>query len=138
MPPDSLDLSILITRSALKRILSITVIGAIVGGGYALLAPKWYRSVLTVVPAKSQKPGISSMVGTELAALAVGFDSSTGAAPDVQRIAAVLQSVAVTDAVIQKFELSTRYRQKYQESTREALWAHCEVKALPKPGLVQL
>jgi capsule polysaccharide export protein KpsE/RkpR len=44
----------------------------------------------------------------------------------------------VSDAVIDKFALQDRYRKKYREAAREALWKHCEVKVLPKPGLVQL
>jgi capsule polysaccharide export protein KpsE/RkpR len=34
--------------------------------------------------------------------------------------------------------LRKRYEEKYQESTRDALWQHCEAKILAKPGLVQL
>ena len=44
----------------------------------------------------------------------------------------------MTDAVIEKFDLRARYQEKYQETTREALWDHCAVKTLSKPGLVQL
>ncbi len=136
MPP-SLDLSFLRSRQALKRIVAVTAAFAAVGLLYGLLAPKWYRSTLTVVPARSQKAGgISTLLGGEVASLAAGFDVLGGA--DVARIAAVLQSVSVTDAVIEKFDLRTRYDEKYQEKARDALWHHCEVKTLPKPNLVQL
>jgi capsule polysaccharide export protein KpsE/RkpR len=139
-PPKSLplDLSFLRNRAALKRIAAITVACAVLGVLYAVLSPKWYRSVLTVVPAKPQKAGISSLLGGDLAGLAAGFDSSLGGVAEAPRIAAVLQSIAVTDAVIQKFDLRTRYQQKFQEGARRVLWAHCSVKTLPKPSLVQL
>ena len=39
---------------------------AVTGLLYGLLAPKWYRSVLAVVPAKSQKPSISTALGADL------------------------------------------------------------------------
>ncbi len=132
----SIDLSFLRSRAVLKPIAIVTFAFALLGVAYTLLAPKWYRSVLTVVPAKPQKAGISGLLGSDLSALA-GLDSAIGGA-DAPRIAAVLQSVAVTDAVIEKFDLRTRYREKYQELAREALWRHCDVKSLPKPGLVQL
>lgn len=129
------------SRAAQKRITAAVLIAVTLGVSYALLAPKWYRSVLTVVPAKAQRSagGLASMLGGDAAGLASGFlDGAVGGAADATRIAAVLQSISVTDAVIEKFDLRTRYREKYQETTREALWRHCSVKSLPKPNLVQL
>jgi capsule polysaccharide export protein KpsE/RkpR len=135
----SLDLSFLRSRPAQKRIAAVTIACAVLGLLYGFLAPKWYRSVLTVVPARSPRGGgLSSLLGGEAAGLAAGFlDGSAGGA-DAARITAVLQSIAVTDAVIEKFDLRTRYGEKYQETAREALWRHCTVKTLPKPQLVQL
>jgi len=136
---NSIDLSFLRDRKAQKRMAAVTAAFALAGVLYALLAPKWYRSTLAVVPAKSQKGGgLSSMISGELGGLAAGLGASMGDSADVQRIAAVLQSIAVSDAVIAKFDLMRRYDEKYQETTREALWTHCDVKTLPKPGLVQL
>jgi capsule polysaccharide export protein KpsE/RkpR len=137
--PRTLDLSFLRDRKAQKRVAVVTAAFAVVGLLYALLAPKWYRSTLTVVPAKSQKGGLSSMLSGELGGIAAGLaDGAVGGGADVQRIAAVLQSNDVSDAVIAKFDLKRRYGEKYQEAARTALWGHCDVKALPKPGLVQL
>jgi capsule polysaccharide export protein KpsE/RkpR len=140
-PSPSFDLSFLRSRAALKRIAAVTVACTAAGAVYVLLAPKWYESVLTVVPAKSQR-GASSLAnllgGGEASGLAGGFLESSAGGADAARIAAVLQSIAVTDAVIDKFDLRKRYNAKYQESAREALWRHCTVKVLPKPGLVQL
>jgi capsule polysaccharide export protein KpsE/RkpR len=136
--PSPVDLSFLRSRKALKRIAAVTVGFAVIGLLYGLLAPKWYRSVLTVVPARAQRGGgISSLLGAEVAGLAAGFDGALGGA-DVARIAAVLQSISVTDAVIEKFDLRARYDVKYQEQARDALWRHCDMKTLPKPSLVQL
>jgi capsule polysaccharide export protein KpsE/RkpR len=137
----TIDFSFLRSRAALKRIAAITLVFAVLGGLYGLLAPKWYRSVLTVVPAKSQRGGggLASLLGSDASALAAGFlEGSALGGADAAKVAAVLQSIAVSDAVIEKFDLSRRYDEKYVESTREALWRHCDVKVLTKPGLVQL
>lgn len=135
----SLDLSFLRNRAVLRRIGAVTLISAVLAVVYGLVAPRWYRSAVTVVPAKQQKSGISGILGSEAAGLAAGLaDSALGGSADAARIAAVLQSIAVTDAVIEKFDLRARYRQKYQEGAREALWSHCGVKTLPKPNLVEL
>jgi capsule polysaccharide export protein KpsE/RkpR len=137
-PPSSIDLSFLRHRDVQKRIALVTLAFAVAGLLYGLLAPKWYRSVLTVVPARQQKPSIAGTLGGDLASLAAGFDAYTGAGADANRVAAVLQSIAVSDAVIGKFDLRKRYGEKYQETTRDELWRHCDVKVLTKPGLVQL
>lgn len=134
----SIDLSFLRSRAALKRIALVSGAFALAALLYGFLAPRWYRSVLTVMPAKAQKAGLSSLLGGDLAALAAGFEATSGGSADVARIAAVLQSIAVTDAVIEKFDLRTRYGMKYVETTRDALWRHCDVKTLAKPSLVQL
>jgi capsule polysaccharide export protein KpsE/RkpR len=138
-PNLALDFSFLRELPVLKRIAAVAVAFTAAGLLYGILAPKWYRSTLTVVPAKQQRAGISGMLGGELGGLAAGLaESSIGGSADVARIAAVLQSIAVSDAVIEKFALRTRYGEKYQEAAQEELWRHCEVKTLQKPGLVQL
>lgn len=137
--PGSIDLSFLKARSAQKRIAAIAAAFALAGVLYAFLAPEWFRSVLTVVPAKAQKGGgLVSMLGGDLGGLAAGLTDGAGIGGDVQRIAAVLQSNDVSDAIIEKFSLKARYDEKYQESARETLWKHCSVKVLQKPGLAQL
>lgn len=135
-----IDLSFLGSRRVLARVAAVTLACAAAGGLYGLLAPKWYRSTLSVVPAKNQRAGgISSLLGSDASALLSGFDGGGGpGAPDVARIAAVLQSISVSDAVIEKFDLRARYGESYQEKAREALWRHCEVTTQPKPGVVQL
>jgi tyrosine-protein kinase Etk/Wzc len=131
------DLTFLLRRDVLKRIAAASVACACLGAAYGTFAPKYFASVLTIMPIKQQRGGISSLLGAEAAALAAGLDSSLGAA-DVAQIAAVLQSNAVADAAIEKFDLKTRYGKKHREFARSALWAHCHVRALPKPGLVQV
>jgi len=132
-------LAFLTDRAARRRILLVVAVGAALTGLYDLLAPNWYRSTLSVVPASAPKAGgLSTLLGgSDLAGLAAGFEGALGGA-DTARISAVLESNAVTDAVIAKFDLRTRYREKHQEDAREALWKHCDIKTLPKPNIVRL
>jgi capsule polysaccharide export protein KpsE/RkpR len=137
-PPQVLDLSFLRDPTAQRRIALITLAFGLAGALYWLVAPKWYRSTLTIVPAGAQKSsGISALMGGELGGLAAGLGASIGSA-DVARIGAVLQSAAVSDAVVQKFDLQSRYGVSHPEGARDALWQHCDVKTLPKPSLVQV
>jgi len=134
-----IDLAFLRSRPTQKRVAAVTILFAVAGGLYGFLAPRWYRSVLSVVPASSPKPsGLASLAGMDPGGLAAGLGVSLGGGADVARIAAVLQSVTVTDAVIDKFDLKKRYGERYQETAREELWTHCDVRTLPKPNLVQL
>jgi capsule polysaccharide export protein KpsE/RkpR len=132
-------------RAAQRRIAASAVLLALVGGLYGIFAPSWYRSELVLVPGKAQKSGgLSGLLGGDLGGLAAGLDPSMGGGVDPARIAAVLRSNAVTDAVIEKFDLRTRYDEllyrtaKYQEVARDSLWRHCSVKVVQKPNLVEL
>lgn len=137
--PLQLDLSFLRDRRSQRRMLAILAAFLVAGIAYALLAPRWYRSVLTVVPAKAPRTGgLSGLLGGDAGGLAAGFLEGAAGGADAARIAAVLQSNAVTDAVIEKFALRARYAEDYVETTRQELWKHCEVKTLSKPQLVQL
>jgi uncharacterized protein involved in exopolysaccharide biosynthesis len=135
----TMDLSFLRGRAVLKRIAMVTAGFAVAGALYGLLAPRWYRSELVVVPGKSQKSGgLASLLGGDLAGLAANMDSPLGGGAETARIAAVLKSNAVSDAVIEKFDLKARYDEKYQELARDELWRHCSVRTIPKPNLVEL
>ena len=135
-----LDPSFLRGRAVQRRIAAVTIALAILGGIYGRFGPRWYRATVTLVPAKSQKSGgLTALLGGDLSALAGGADAFLGGAgPDSSRISAVLQSTAVTDAVIEKFDLKRRYSEDLLEGAREAVWRHCEVRTLAKPNLVQL
>jgi capsule polysaccharide export protein KpsE/RkpR len=139
MPSPSFDpRQLLRDRAAMRRVGVVAIACATVGLLYGLFAPRWYRSLVTVVPSKQQRSGFAGALTGDLGSLASLADVSSTPQATAARIAAVLQSVSVTDAVIDKFDLRQRYGERYQETAREALWRHCEVKALPKPGLVQL
>jgi len=135
----TVELSFLRLPRARRSIALGAAAGAALGVLYWAVAPRWYQSTLTVVPAKAPAAGgISGLLGGDLGGLAAGFGALGGATADNARIAAVLQSTAVTDEVIAKFDLKSRYSNRTQEATRESVWAHCGVRTIPKPNLVQL
>jgi len=136
----TIDLSFLRSRAGQRRITLVALGFGLAAALYGVVASKWYRSMLGVVPITSQKPsGIAGLLGSDVGGLAASLGPAIGGGgADSSRIAAVLQSIAVSDAVVEKFNLQERYGKKYREAAREALWKHCEVQVLPKPGLVQL
>ncbi|HYR49303.1 MAG TPA: hypothetical protein VES90_03885, partial [Candidatus Eisenbacteria bacterium] len=103
---------------------------------YVLVAPNWYSSTLTVVPATpSRGPGLGAQLAGSLGA-ELPIDLGNNA--DVERIAAVLESTSVTDAVIEKFNLRDRYRDRFIEHARKDLWSHCSTRIDRRAKLVAL
>jgi len=103
---------------------------------YVVLAPNWYSSTLTVVPATPSKgTGLGAQIAGSLGA---DLPIDLGNNADVERIAAVFESVSVTDAVVEKFNLRERYHEKYMEHTRRELWSHCSTRIDRKAKLVSL
>jgi uncharacterized protein involved in exopolysaccharide biosynthesis len=136
----SLDLLGLI-RAGWRRSALIAALTLAAAVTYALLAPKWYLAELSVVPSVTPKSGGGGMGASAVAAaldLPIDLGGGGGAGGDVERIAAVLRSTSVTDAVIAKFNLKARYEVKFLEDARIALWTHCSTKVERKPGLVSL
>ncbi len=79
---------------------------------YALLAPKWYKSTASVLPAEKNDL-LSTLSG--ISSLAKGFSASkglaalTGGNSETDRYLAILMSATVTNDVINKFELRKEY-----------------------------
>lgn len=79
---------------------------------YALLAPKWYKSTTSVLPAEKNDL-LSTMSG--LTNLAKNFSASKGLAAltgrdsETDKYIAILKSARITDEVIKKFNLRKEY-----------------------------
>ncbi len=99
---------------------------------YALLAPRWYEARLTVVPSQRSQNTIAMSIAAKLPEALDSFST------DVQRIAAVLTSNSVADAVIDKFKLGERYDERHRERIRATLWKHCNTAVDRKSNLVSL
>jgi uncharacterized protein involved in exopolysaccharide biosynthesis len=104
---------------------------------YYIWMPMWFEAELMIVPKHS--PSEMSPVRNLLGNLPVDL---SGASPfgqsDADRIAAILQSRSVTDAIIAKFDLVHRYGTARIEQARKALWSHCTTAVEKKPNLVRL
>lgn len=129
-PEQSFDIFLLLLRRWKVLIVGF-VLGAGAGTAYALLAPPWYASTLTVVPSQRSFDMASALTSS----LPVSLDAG---GTDVQRIQAVLTSTSVLDEVIERFDLDARYGASYREKTREKLRKHCTTAIDRKSSLVSL
>src|SRR5437016_2766068 len=84
-----------------QRIVGSTVAGVLIALVYSLVAPSWYESTLTVVPAAQSRGGggLPAQVAGALG-MAIDLPGELGGNADVERIAAVLESRSVTDEMI--------------------------------------
>lgn len=124
-------------RMRWKLIAILGVIGTAGGIAYYLAMPKWYQAELLIVPKRSQPDMMSAR--SLLGSLPIDLgDASPFGQSDAERIAVVLESRSVTDAVIGKFDLIHRYETAVIERARKALWSHCETTVEKKPNAVRL
>lgn len=132
------DLRFLWSPSARRRFSVLT--GALVLGAllYVAFAPRWYRSSVTLLPGGSQDLKALKRLSGGLEGPLAAAAARLGEGPEMYRAAAVLQSVAVSDAVISRFDLKAQYGEQDAEAVRESLWRRCAVRALVVPGLVRV
>ena len=133
LPP---ELKWAMRRPEVRRLAITTGAGLLFAIVYLLLAPTWYSSTLSVVPAAPSKGPASPFAGVLGAAADLPFD--LGGSADIERIAAVLKSTSVTDATINKLDLLARYKRRYLEHARKDLWQHCSIATDRKAKVVTL
>jgi capsule polysaccharide export protein KpsE/RkpR len=114
------------------------VIGIVGGIAFYVFMPKSFEAELMIVPKSSPMDMIGghSLLGN--LPFDIGGAASAFGPSDSDRIAAVLESRSVTDAIIAKFDLIKRYRAGKIERTRKALWSRCETTVEKKPNVVRL
>ena len=116
---------------------------AVAGALYGLLAPRWYRSVAHCGARQAQPKGggLSSLLGGDLGALAAGLDGSSGAAPTRAGSRRCCRAPRSPTRSSRSSTCRSRYDEKYQETAREELWKHCDVRtasqAQPRPALLR-
>jgi uncharacterized protein involved in exopolysaccharide biosynthesis len=104
---------------------------------YYVWMPQSYEAELMIVPKHSASdilPGAGALGNLPFD---LGAASPFGQS-DADRIAAILGSRSVTDAIIAKFDLMHRYRAGKIEQARKAVWAHCSTAVEKKPNVVRL
>jgi uncharacterized protein involved in exopolysaccharide biosynthesis len=128
-------------RARWFTVMATTTVMSSLAVGYLLVAPRWYESTLTVMPAGDDRGGLLGAASALAGDMGLAF--GVGAGPDADKIDKVLNSRSVADAVIVHFDLVARYPsllggETYIEDTREELADHCTTKVDRKSGTVAL
>jgi uncharacterized protein involved in exopolysaccharide biosynthesis len=113
------------------------LVGAAGAVAYYAWTPRSYEAELLIVPKRNPSDLVAGR--NLLGNLPVDLgDASPFGQSDADRIAAILESRSVTDAIIAKFDLVRRYRAGKIERARKAVWSHCATTVEKRPNVVRL
>lgn len=134
-------LEILILLASRKRfILAFVAVSVLLAGIVSLLLPSWYTARTTILPPQqtsSLGAGLMNQLGnlSPLAALA-GRDFNLKNPNDLY--VAMLKSRSVEDAMIQRFDLMSRYNESRLTDARKKFESYREIEAVQKEGLIHI
>ncbi len=128
-------LGVLRARLAWLVVLPLLV-GGLVAGGTSFLTPV-FTATTTFMPPQQSANGLSSLLSSlgPLAALAGGAAASGGSA---DRYVSLMQSVTVTDRIIDQFKLMEAYETKARIDTRKLLLGNVQISVGKKDGLISV
>ncbi len=134
-----LDILIILARRK-WLIFKITAACLIVGLVTALILPKTYTAITTVMPPQqnsSLSSALMSQIGS-LGSLGALAGASVGLKNPNDMYVAMFKSRTVEDAMIQRFGLMAEYRQKYMSTARKAFEKHATVESGTKDNLIHI
>jgi tyrosine-protein kinase Etk/Wzc len=122
-----------------KPILLTSFVVAVLALGIALLLPNEYEASCTLLPPQ-QTPSSSALMSQlgNLSALAGISGGSVGLKNPADMYVALLKSRSVEDAMIERFHLMDRYKQKYMNDARKAVGKTFVIEAGAKDGLIRI
>jgi capsule polysaccharide export protein KpsE/RkpR len=128
---------LLLIRLRWRLVVLLGLAGTMAATAYYAWSPRWYQAELMIVPKRSPSDSLPAANLLNNLPLDLSAASPFGQS-DADRIAAVMESRSVTDAVIAKFDLVQRYHADRIERTRKVVWGHCATTVEKKPNLVRL
>ncbi|MFZ6690045.1 GumC family protein [Undibacterium sp. SXout11W] len=119
-----------------KKILFYPVAFGIVGLAISLAMPNVYKANTKILPPQQSQSTASAML-SQLGGLAGGAGAALGIKNPSDLYIALLKSRALTDKLIQRFDLQKRYEAKFLDATRLRLDANSTI-ASGKDGLITI
>jgi tyrosine-protein kinase Etk/Wzc len=123
----AIDYLLLVVRNRwiiIKNVLITAVLSSLL----SFLLPTWFKSTAEIIPINSDTGGISSL----LAGYSLDIVGKNAITPESFRI--ILNSQAIKDSLIQKFDLRTRYGQKYKERLYKEIEENVKVEVEKESG----
>lgn len=114
-----LDLAIVLAKRK-KLVLGLPVVVAVLAVVYSLMLPNIYTATTRILPPAQAQSAASAMLA-QLGGLAGALGAGSGMKSPNDVYLAMLKSRTIADALIERFDLNSRFEQKFQSATRAVL-----------------
>lgn len=135
--PSGLDLLIALLQRW-RVILGGTVVASLVAIAVAFIIPPTYTAITTFLPPQQQQGIASAALGQLGALVGLAGGTSTGVKGSSDQYVALMQSVTVSDRLIDRFGLVEVYDVKYRYEARRELADNVRIVAGRKDGLIRV
>ncbi len=137
---DDAEISLLdllqVVADNLRLLLGGSLLAGLVALGVSFVITPTFTASTTFMPPQQQASGAASLLQS-LGSLGGLAGAASGLKNPVDQYVAFLKSRSVQDALIDRFDLTQRYEQKYRQNTAKALDAIARVKS-GKDGLISV
>lgn len=135
---DLLDVLVLLLEN-LRLIVFTALAAGLIAYGVAFLLPPTYTAQLTLLPPQPQQSGVNSALASVGALTGlVGRGALPAIKEPMDQYVALLQSNAVADRIIEKFNLFAVYKAKLRIDVRTTLAGSVRINAGKKTGLITI
>jgi uncharacterized protein involved in exopolysaccharide biosynthesis len=119
-----------------RRLVAWTVLGSTLAAlATAFLLPSWYTATTVILPPQAPQSAAASAI-SQLGALAGVVGGLASVKSPADQYVALMQSVTVSDRIIDRFKLQDVYEEKYRQDTRKTLKENVRITVGKKDGLI--
>ncbi len=118
-----------------KLITAVAVVSAFVAFIAASLLPKWYTATTVILPPQQQQSSAAAVL-SQLGALAGLAGGLTNVKSPADQYVALMQSVTISDRIIDQFKLQELYDEEFRQDARKTLLKNVRISAGKKDGLI--
>jgi uncharacterized protein involved in exopolysaccharide biosynthesis len=118
-----------------KLIGAVVATAALAGFGVASLIPPWYTATTVILPPQQQQSSAAAAI-SQLGALAGLAGGLVNVKSPADQYVALMQSVTVSDRIIDQFKLQTVYDKKFRQDARKRLRENVRISIGKKDGLI--
>ncbi len=120
-----------------KLIATVVAAAALVAFVVVSLLPKWYTATTVILPPQQQQSSAASAI-SQLGALAGLAGGLVNVKSPADQYVALMQSVTVSDRIIEQFKLQTLYDEELRQDARKKLMKNVRVSTGKKDGLITI
>ncbi len=122
--------------AARKNLIAVvTVAAGVLAFGVASLLPKWYTASTVILPPQQQQSSAAAAI-SQLGALAGLAGGLANVKSPADQYVALMQSVTVSDRIIDQFKLLSVYDKEYRQDARKKLRENVRISVGKKDGLL--